>query len=101
MCGAHILRELKGLQENGSQWAGEMHEFLMELHEMPRAIAAAAEEAIRQRYQTILEHAESEEPLPLVTPGKRGKPKQSPGRNLLNRLRGCTKTRLIKKLSCQ
>ena len=87
LCGAHLLRELNGLQENGSQWAGEMHEFLMELYEMPRAIAAAAEKAIRQRYQAILEHAEREEPLPIATPGKRGKPKQSPGRNLLDRLR--------------
>ncbi|CAK0771485.1 hypothetical protein CCP3SC1_630002 [Gammaproteobacteria bacterium] len=59
----------------------------MELYEMPWAIAAAAEEAIRQRYQIILKHAEREEPLPIAAPGKRGKPKQSPGRNLLDRLR--------------
>ena len=85
LCGAHLLRELKGLQENGSQWAGEMHKFLMELYEMPQAVAA--EEAVRQRYQTILEHAEGEEPLPTATPGKRGRAKQSPGRNLLDRLR--------------
>lgn len=87
LCGAHLLRELNGLQENGSQWAGEMHQFFMELYEMPHAVAVAAEPAIKQRYQTILEHAEREEPLPIPTPGKRGKPKKSPGRNLLDRLR--------------
>jgi transposase len=36
---------------------------------------------------TGLEHAEREEPLPIPIPGQRGKPKQSPGRNLLDRLR--------------
>ncbi|CAK0740031.1 transposase [Gammaproteobacteria bacterium] len=86
LCGAHLLRELKGLQENGSQWAGEMHAFLMELYKMPHAIAEAAAEAVRKRYREILEHAESEEPLPIAT-GKRGRPKQSTGRNLLDRLR--------------
>ena len=80
--GAPLLRELKGLQENGSQWAGERHEFLRELDKMPRALTAA--EAVRQRYQAILEHAEREEPPPTATPGK---PKQSPGRNVLDRLR--------------
>ena len=82
-----LLRELKGLQESGSQWAGEMHEFLMERYKMPPAITAAASAAVQQRYPAILEHAEREEPLPITIPGKRGKPKQSPGRNWLDRLR--------------
>ncbi len=29
-CNAHILRELQGLVENGSVWAGEMRAFLLE-----------------------------------------------------------------------
>lgn len=90
LCGAHLLRELKGLQENGSPWAREMRGLLMELYEMPRLphpLLAEVAEVVPQRYQTILEHAEREEPLPIVIPGKRGKPKQSPGRNLLDRLR--------------
>ena len=40
---------------------------------------------MRKHYHILLEQAQCEEPLP--QPGKRGKPKQSPGRNLLNRLR--------------
>jgi transposase len=83
LCGAHLLRELAGLEANDSQWAGEMREFLLDLYQMLRPILA--EEEVRKHYHIILEKAESEEPPP--QPGKRGKPKQSPGRNLLNRLR--------------
>jgi transposase len=82
LCGAHLLRELNHLVENSSVWAGELHEFLLDLHDIPRPIVAGEE--VRKRYQLILAQAELEEPPP--QPGKRGKPKQSAGRNLLNRL---------------
>ena len=81
LCGAHLLRELHGLREAGCLWAEEMHEFLLDLYNAPHPMAA---EAIRQPYQIILEQAEREEPPPRR--GKRGRPKQSRGRNLLNRL---------------
>ena len=83
LCGAHLLRELAGLKEQGSLWAEEMHEFLLDLHGMSRPLPAA--DAIRTHYQIILEQADREEPPPQQ--GKRGRPKQSPGRNLLDRLR--------------
>lgn len=83
LCGAHLWRELAGLQENGSLWAGEMHEFRLDLYRMPRPILAQDE--VRKHYHLLLEQAQSEEPPP--QPGKRGKPKQSPGRNRLDRLR--------------
>jgi transposase len=83
LCGAHVLRELAALEENGSLWAQEMREFLLDLYQMPRPLLA--HEQVRQHYHIILAQAECEEPPP--QPGKRGKPKQSPGRNLLNRLR--------------
>jgi transposase len=83
LCGAHLLRELAGLTENGSLWAGEMHEFLLDLYKMPRPIAAVEE--VRKHYHIILAHAELEEPPPQHS--KRGKARQSPGRNLLDRLR--------------
>lgn len=83
LCGAHLLRELKGLIEEGRLWATEMHEFLLDVYNMPNSMVAGEE--IRKHYQIILDHAEREEPPP--QPGKRGRPKQSPGRNLLDRLR--------------
>nr|VFK01013.1 MAG: Transposase IS66 family protein [Candidatus Kentron sp. H]VFK01023.1 MAG: Transposase IS66 family protein [Candidatus Kentron sp. H]VFK04819.1 MAG: Transposase IS66 family protein [Candidatus Kentron sp. H] len=44
-----------------------------------------AEDEICKHYRIILEQADQEEAAPIK--GKRGRPKQSPGRNLLNRLR--------------
>ena len=32
LCGAHLLRELNNLIENGSLWAEDMHEFLLDLY---------------------------------------------------------------------
>lgn len=83
LCGAHLLRELQGLWENGSLWAGDMHGFLLALYKMSRPLAD--DEQVRLHYRLILDQADREEPPP--QPGKRGKPKQSKGRNLLNRLR--------------
>ncbi len=83
LCGAHLLRELWGLRENGSAWAEAMHGFLLELHNMPRPVTDP--EVVRLRYGAILDQADQAEPPPQT--GKRGKPKQSKGRNLLNRLR--------------
>ena len=83
LCGAHRLRELKSLIEEGSLWAQEMHEFLLDVYNLPNPVVA--EEELRKHYQIILEHAEQEEPPPQQ--GKRGRPKQSRGRNLLDRLR--------------
>jgi transposase len=84
LCGAHLLRELDGLVENGSYWAGEMHTLLLDLHKTPRPILRG-EEDIRDCYRSILAQADQEEPQP--TFGKRGKPKQSTGRNLFDRLK--------------
>jgi len=91
LCGAHLLRELRGLWENGSLWAEEMHDFLLTLYKtcaepsrsMPRPLTDAGQ--VHPHYRLILERADEEEPPPRQ--GRRGKPKQSPGRNLLNRLR--------------
>ena len=82
-CGAHLLRELYNRLENGSLWAEEMHRFLLALYRMPRPTTAG--ELVRLHYHLILEQADREEPPPQRN--KRGKPKQSKGRNLLNRLR--------------
>ena len=60
-----------------------MHGFLLALYKMPRPLAD--DEQVRLHYRLILDQADKEEPPP--QPSKRGKPKQSKGRNLLNRLR--------------
>ena len=83
LCGAHLLRELAGLMDDGSLWAEEMREFFLDLYKMPHPIAAADE--VRRHYHVILAHAEAEEPP--QQQGRRGKSKCSVGRNLLNRLK--------------
>jgi transposase len=83
LCGAHLLRELNGLIETGSQWAEKMRAFLLGVYGMPHPVEEP--ETIRQRYRMILNDADWEEPPP--SPGRRGKPKQTVGRNLLDRLR--------------
>ena len=59
-----------------------MHGFLLTLFKMERPLADA--EQVYLHYRLIPQQADEEEPPPR---GKRGKPKQSPGRNLLCRLR--------------
>lgn len=83
LCGAHLLRELQGLWESGSVWAEDMHGLLLMLYRMPRPVAD--DEQVRLHYRLILAQADAEEPQPNAS--KRGRPQQSKGRNLLNRLR--------------
>ncbi len=64
--------------------AKEMHGFLLELHAQVRPLSEAAAEQARERYRRILSEAEREEPPPQT--GK-GRPKNTPGRNLLRRLK--------------
>lgn len=81
LCGAHLWRELDGLKENGSRWAGQMREFLLEMHKTPPA--ANLQSQVRDQYHRILSQADLEEPKP--QPRKRGKAKQTVGRNLYDR----------------
>ena len=88
ICGAHLLRELTALVENGSKWAIKLHEFLRDLYlrtdhgkgKVPKAEHAS----ILTQYKKILRMADREEPPPVNKP--RGKPKKSKGRNLFDRL---------------
>jgi transposase len=87
LCNAHILRELQALIDGNSKWAKEMHALLLELYaELPNlALPGEAAEIVRQRYRQILQNADVEEPPPEKKTGK-GRPKSTPGRNLLKRL---------------
>jgi transposase len=86
LCEAHILRELQALMEERSLWAEAMRTFLLRLYAQPRPLPGSAAEAARQQYRQILSQAEQEEPPPKPKVGK-GRPKNTPGRNLLRRLK--------------
>lgn len=85
-CNAHILRELQGLIENSCVWANAMHTCLLELYHQALPLQGQAAETAVQRYRQILSQAEQEEPPPEPKAG-RGRPKCTPGRNLLRRLK--------------
>lgn len=86
LCGAHLLRELTNLMENGSKWATQMHQFLLDLYRNSHKATAivADRQSWEREFNHICQLADQEEPPPKQS--KRGKPKNSKGRNLLNRL---------------
>ncbi|MBC8490696.1 MAG: IS66 family transposase [Bacteroidetes bacterium] len=87
ICGAHILRELEGLIENGqSKWPRVFKTFLMNVFEMPLEERVKRRDHIEKRFSLICGLGEKAEPPPRKTPGKRGKYKRTKGRNLVERL---------------
>ncbi|HEC43856.1 MAG TPA: hypothetical protein ENI20_13625 [Bacteroides sp.] len=87
ICGTHILRDLEGLIESGkSKWAGVFKTFLMSVYEMPFEERVKRRQHIESRYNLICALGERAEPPPYKTPGKRGRHKQTKGRNLVERL---------------
>jgi hypothetical protein len=91
----HHLRELTFLQEQYQQtWAGELKGLLLEMKhavELARATGAAhLAEADRRtyhaRYWALVETGLAANPPPTRRAGQRGRLKQSPARNLLERL---------------
>jgi transposase len=86
LCDAHIVRELQALMEARSLWAEAMRTFLLKLYAQSRPLQRQATEDARQQYRQILSQAEQEEPPPEPKTGK-GRPKNTPGRNLLRRLK--------------
>ena len=96
MCNAHLRRELKGVHENFKQdWAQEMSEFLAEskkyideIKKLGNEIKGEEVEALKKRYDRIIMKGIMENPPPLMPEsrkGKRGRPKQSKAKNLLDR----------------
>lgn len=87
ICGAHILRELEGLIENGqSKWAKVFKPFLMSVYEMPFDERVKRRQHIESRYNIICHIGEKSEPPPKKTSIKRGRYKRTKGRNLVERL---------------
>ena len=99
LCNAHHLRELKFITEQYQQpWASEMSTLLVAIkdaveHAQPRQnrLTSAPLAVFESRYAQALEHgrrANPPRPESARAPGQRGRLKQSPAKNLLDRLTG-------------
>lgn len=90
LCGAHILRELYALEEKGVIWATYFVQYLLLLLELTKLNDGVLTQEQQQRalllFKAICAYADDIEPLPKKIEGKKGKPKATKGRNLLNRL---------------
>jgi transposase len=91
LCGAHILRELQGIFDDyGQKWPILMIDFLANLNLWTTHFGGVLSEELqklaREDYRKILELAEKECPEEPKPPGKKGRPKKTKARNLLERL---------------
>jgi transposase len=85
MCGAHLLRELTARIEEGSQWAGKMHELMLSMYkesDYGKGILKDPQPFL-QDYDQVCKQGQQEEPPP--QPNVRGRPKKTKGLNLLER----------------
>lgn len=99
LCNAHHLRELQYIFEHEAQaWAFELSLLLVSLHSWVKALKAEGKTALcaqelavlEARYESILDQGFDANPMPPPDPmasKKRGRPKRSTPRNLLERLR--------------
>lgn len=87
LCGAHLVRELEALIEQGSKWAEKMQALLLYVLVFTRKNDGVFKDLnwVERHYDRICQLGQKEEPLPIKT-SKRGKLKRTKGRNLLERL---------------
>jgi transposase len=99
ICGAHLLRDCAAVaQQEHQEWATEMHDFLLDLHDACdewRLLHLSSVPAIERddwiaRYFEILAAGYAAQPPPPPQPvgARKGRPKQSPAKNLLDALLG-------------
>lgn len=94
LCNAHLLRELTYIEETHEEsWAKQMKELLIQTKQKVEdyfEIGSLPEEElelIETRYHQIINEGLSyHSSLPSLARGKRGKAKQRPGKNLLDRM---------------
>jgi transposase len=100
LCGAHLLRDgLFVAEQEGQTWAQTMHDLLLDLNTVVNQARADGQHALAPvvrnhwlaRYFEVLSpgyHAwnEAHSPPEPMTPKKRGRQKQEPGKNLLDAL---------------
>ncbi|XLE15109.1 IS66 family transposase (plasmid) [Deinococcus altitudinis] len=85
LCGAHLLRELRGLAEHHAQiWAGELRDALRLVYHQQKdgTITPELVVAFERRFDALLDAGLKANPPALPVPGRRGRTKQTPGRNL-------------------
>lgn len=99
LCNAHHLRELQYLLERDAQWwTFQLSLLLVSIHSQVKQAKTEGKtqlstqelEAFEARYEAILNEGFSQNPIPPPDPDaprKRGRPKRSAARNLLERLR--------------
>jgi transposase len=95
LCNAHHLRELTALYEEGGQeWAKSLRALFVQIKQAvekakeqnrPR-LHPGLEARFEAQYHKLLQEGLAANPPPEPIPGKRGRPKQSAARNLLDRL---------------
>jgi transposase len=95
LCNAHLVRELVFLIECHSQkWASDFLALLLNMKEKVDAAKSQGQSSLSRLqlaafetvYDQIVERGEWANPPPVRLPGQRGRLKQSPARNLLDRL---------------
>jgi transposase len=97
LCNAHLVRELVFLVERYSQaWATDFLDLLLNMKQTvdtaksqgQPALSRLQIAALEQCYDRIIERGGRANPPPVRQPKQRGRLKQSPARNLLDRLMG-------------
>lgn len=97
ICGAHLVRDCAGVgEQEHQQWALEMHDFLLDLHDACQewrrhqlsAVPALERDEWVARYFEILAAGYAAQPPPSAsgTRAHKGRPKQSKAKNLLDAL---------------
>jgi transposase len=99
ICGAHLLRDCAAVAEQEQQpWAAEMHDFLLNLHDasqewrllhLPAVPTIERDEWVARYFEILAAGYAAQPPPPASSRGSRkGRPKQSKAKNLLDALLG-------------
>jgi transposase len=95
-CNVHLLRDLLFLaEEQGCQWAADLQSLLLDMKEATEQARALGKHWLdplevadwEAQFLRILDEGDLAHPRATAPPGTRGRCKQSPARNLLDRLR--------------